>query len=93
MGEGEDVVLRCRPGGHPAPVVRWRREDGRGIRQSDGNYRKPRSRVLAVVTTVTPAPCSSVATAVSSAGVARVVTVTAHWSHGSSGHFSPQSEH
>ena len=38
MGEGEDVVLRCRPGGHPAPVVRWRREDGRGIRQTDGNY-------------------------------------------------------
>ena len=38
VGEGEDVVLSCRPGGHPAPVVRWRREDGRGIRQSDGNY-------------------------------------------------------
>ena len=39
VGEGEDVVLSCRPGGHPAPMVRWRREDGRGIRQSDGNYR------------------------------------------------------
>ena len=60
MGEGEDVVLRCRPGGHPAPVVRWRREDGRGIRQTDGNYRKPRSRVLAVVPGNFSDPCSRV---------------------------------
>ena len=74
VGEGEDVVLSCRPGGHPAPMVRWRREDGRGIRQSDGNYN-----------TVTLQ--QSVATDVSGAGVAMVVTVTtAHWSRGSCSH-------
>ena len=36
VGEGEDVVLSCVAEGHPAPVVRWRREDGRKIRENDG---------------------------------------------------------
>ena len=36
MEEGRNVVLSCRAGGHPAPQVRWKREDGKKIRKSDG---------------------------------------------------------
>lgn len=35
--EGRNVVLSCRAGGHPAPQVRWKREDGKKIRKSDGS--------------------------------------------------------
>ena len=34
--EGEDVVLACKAGGHPAPKIKWRREDGGAIRQEEG---------------------------------------------------------
>ena len=34
--EGEDVVLACKAGGHPAPRIKWRREDGGAIRQEEG---------------------------------------------------------
>ena len=34
--EGEDVVLACKAGGHPAPKIKWRREDGGVIRQEEG---------------------------------------------------------
>ena len=35
VGEGEDVMLACKPEGHPPPRVNWRREDGLKIRDSD----------------------------------------------------------
>jgi len=35
--EGEDVVLACKAGGHPAPRIKWRREDGGAIRQEEGS--------------------------------------------------------
>ena len=34
--EGEDVVLACKAGGHPAPKIKWRREDGGAIRKEEG---------------------------------------------------------
>ena len=34
VGEGEDVMLACKPEGHPPPRVNWRREDGLKIRDS-----------------------------------------------------------
>ena len=34
--EGDDVVLACKAGGHPAPKIKWRREDGGAIRQEEG---------------------------------------------------------
>ena len=33
--EGDDVVLSCKAGGHPAPNIKWRREDGQVIRQGE----------------------------------------------------------
>lgn len=39
VGEGEDVMLACKPEGHPPPRVNWRREDGLKIRDSaSGRY-------------------------------------------------------
>ena len=34
--EGRDVLLSCKAGGHPAPTITWRREDGKSIRQDQG---------------------------------------------------------
>lgn len=39
VGEGEDVMLACKPEGHPPPKVNWRREDGLKIRDSDSGER------------------------------------------------------
>ena len=44
VGEGEDVMLACKPQGHPPPRVNWRREDGLKIRDSTSGER--RSSVL-----------------------------------------------
>ena len=30
------MVLACKAGGHPAPRIKWRREDGGAIRQEEG---------------------------------------------------------
>jgi len=35
--EGQNVLLSCRAGGHPTPQVRWKREDGKKIREDDGS--------------------------------------------------------
>ena len=49
--EGEDVVLACKAGGHPAPKIKWRREDGGAIRQEEGETIMLTIGVLFVIVT------------------------------------------
>ena len=40
LAEGNDVILSCKAEGYPQPRVKWRREDGRKIREPEGENSK-----------------------------------------------------
>ena len=59
MREGEDVVLSCEAGGHPAPSIKWRREDGGVIRQGEGSCIVRKSAKVATMSLEGPVPASA----------------------------------